>query len=277
VTIYFLSDFGRSDEFVGVVHAVIDRRAPAVKVVDLAHDLPPHDVRAGALMLWRAAPWVAGGVVLAVVDPGVATDRAAVALRVHAGPPPAGPPPPPPITHLVGPDNGLLLPAAGALGRIEAAVELPVHLRHTFAGRDVFAPAAADLALGRPLEDLGRALDPAHLQVSLPPPSAPSAPPPTSPPGASRLVAEVLWIDRYGNAQLNLHPALLPPGPVEVSVAGATFRTQLVASYAAIPGPEPALVVDSYGLVALCCDRSSAAARLGLREGDAVTVAPADS
>ena len=107
----FLSDYGLEDEFVGIVHRVIAQLAPGVTVIDLTHQVPAHDVRAGALTLWRAAPWLAPGVILGVVDPGVGTSRRAVVIEV-AG---AG-------AVLVGPDNGLLLPAATSLGRLTAAV-----------------------------------------------------------------------------------------------------------------------------------------------------------
>src|SRR3712207_2998550 len=98
-TVTFLSDYGTDDEFVGVIHSVIRGLAPHAVVVDLTHGIPPHDVRAGALALARAVQCVAPGVGLAVVDPGVGTDRRAVAVEVVDG-----------AAVFVGPDNGLLAP-----------------------------------------------------------------------------------------------------------------------------------------------------------------------
>ena len=147
--ISFLSDFGRADEFVGVVHGVIATIAPAVRVIDLTHDIVPGDVLGGALSLVRSIQYVPSGVVLAVVDPGVGTARRAVAAETEWG-------------HFVGPDNGLLSPAVALMGGATRTVSLEnpdVMLPSqgaTFHGRDVFAPAAAVLASGEAtLDDLG--------------------------------------------------------------------------------------------------------------------------
>jgi len=257
-----------------VVHRVIAGRAPGVEVIDVTHHIGAHDVRAGALVLWRAAPWLVPGVLLAVVDPGVGSPRRAVAIEV-AG---AG-------AVLVGPDNGLLLPAATLLGPITSAVELAnppaagpasrgvtmARRGVTFAGRDLFAPAAAELAKGVELRRLGTAIDPAGLA------GEPIAEPEGEPDG--RLRAEVLWVDRFGNAQLNLRPAgaehLAPI--VELQIGGRTWPARRVATYAeldAVPaqggGPEVGLVTDSYGLLAVSCNGASAADLVGLHAGDAV-------
>ena len=157
-TVSFLSDYGTSDEFAGVVRAVIRDLAPHATVIDLTHDVPPFDVRAGSLALARCIGYVPSGVVLAVVDPGVASDRKAVAIEVADG---AG--------VLIGPDNGLLAPAVAMAGGAERAVELTnpeYHLEAagaTFAGRDVFAPAAAHLCNGVDLTELGPEIDPGLL------------------------------------------------------------------------------------------------------------------
>lgn len=253
----------------GVLHAVLVRGAPGVDRVDITHSIRPHDVRAGALALRRAAPWLAGGVVLAVVDPGVGTDRQAVAIEVQNQ---DG------TTYLVGPDNGLLTPAAAALGRTTRAVALRVHQAHTFAGRDTFAPAAAALAVGRPMSELdGPAIDPATL-VPAPPPRQPPPPPEGSYRGGGGgpgLVAEVLWVDHFGNAQLDLAPHDLPPtDAVDVTIGATTRRMEIATSYAAIAPDAYALVADSYGLLAICRDRAPAATELGLTEGQTVVVHP---
>ncbi len=244
----------------GIVHRVIAARAPGVVVIDVTHRIAAHDVRAGALTLWRAAPWLVPGVILAIVDPGVGTSRRAVAIEV-AG---AG-------AVLVGPDNGLLLPAATALGPITAAVELapgaPVGWGVTFAGRDVFAPASAELAKGVDLRRLGAGIDPAGLAGD---------PVPTPAPGPDgTLRTEVLWIDRFGNAQLNARPVDTDRlGPVvELRARQQTWPARRVATYAELADAEVGLVTDSYGLLSVSCRDASAAARTGLRVGDQVGLA----
>ena len=157
-TISFLSDYGTADEFVGVVKSVIRQLAPDAVVIDVTHDVPRFDVRAGGLTLARAAQYLAPGVVLAVVDPGVGTDRRRIAIEVGDG-----------ESVLVGPDNGLLAPAVAMVGGATRAFEL-TSTEHrleapgpTFDGRDVFAPAAAHLSTGVPLEALGPEIDPITL------------------------------------------------------------------------------------------------------------------
>ena len=191
-TVSFLSDYGHADEFVGVVHSVIRTLAPEVRVIDLVHEVAPHDVRAGSLALVRAVQYVAPGVVLAVVDPGVATARRAVAVEVGGG-----------EGIFVGPDNGLLAAAVAMSGGATGAFELTnadyqlAAPGPTFAGRDVFAPAAAHLCLGVAPSELGPQIDPLSLLPGL-------IPLPRTEGG--RLVAEVLWVDRFGNCQLNIGP-----------------------------------------------------------------------
>jgi len=208
--VYFLTDYGRSDELVGVVHAVLLRLAPGAPVVDLTHDIPPFSVASGARALARAAPHLGPGVVLGVVDPGVGSTRRPVALDVAAA---AGP------RFWVGPDNGLLLAGAVAVGGPIAAVELaradgadgaagPV----TFDGRDLFAPAAAALWAGAALRDLGAAIDPGTL-ADVSEPRGDVAP---IGGGGMAAVAEILWVDRFGNVQLSLFGHQVPVGSSEV-------------------------------------------------------------
>ncbi len=259
-TISFLSDYGTADESVGVIKSVIRDIAPHAVVIDLTHEVPPHDVRAGGLALARAVQYVAPGVVLAVVDPDVGTDRRAVAVEVAGG-----------EGILVGPDNGILASAAAMAGGATAAVELNDEKYHlptpapTFSGRDVFAPVCAHLCNGVALGDLGEAVDPAGLRPGV-------VPLPREEDGA--LVAEVLWVDRFGNAQLNVGPEDLPAGEVRVAVRvdGRTRAAVRAPTYAAIGTGEVGLVVDAYGLVSVCLDRASAADELGLADGDAVTI-----
>lgn len=269
-TVTFLSDFGHRDEFVGVVHSVLRQLAPSVRVIDLTHEIPPFDVRAGALTLARASQYLTPGVVLAVVDPGVGTDRRAVAIEVADG-----------RAVFIGPDNGLLAAAVAMVGGAQRAVCLDDSAFHlpapgpTFAGRDVFAPAAAHLCRGVPLEQLGTVIDPATLT-----------------PGTLSLAemvdgtlrTEVLWIDHYGNAQLNVDPDVLDGfGGARVELhlesptGGVTRRVaRRVQTYADLGTGELGLAVDSYGLVAVVAGRSSAAAELGLEASDPLGLVPLD-
>lgn len=259
-TITFLSDYGTGDEFVGVVHSVIRSIAPEVAVVDLTHEVAPHDVRAASLLLARSAQYLCPGVVLAVVDPGVGTERRAVAVEVGDG-----------ASVLVGPDNGLLAPAVAMVGGASRAVVLDRPEHHlpspgaTFDGRDVFAPVAAALAQGLDLHDVGTPLDPASLQPAMVPLSRVEE---------GDLIAQVLWIDRFGNAQLNISPEEVAPLGERVRLRfGSTTRSaEVVRTYGEVGSGQVGLVVDSYGLLSISMDRRSAATELGLSEDDPVTV-----
>jgi S-adenosylmethionine hydrolase len=262
-TVSFLSDYGLRDEFVGLVKAVIRDLAPHAIVIDLTHEIPPHDIRAGSLALARCIQYVPEGVVLAVVDPGVGTDRRAVAVEVAGG---AG--------VVVGPDNGLIAPAVAMAGGAERAVVLTNTALHlpapgaTFAGRDVFAPVAAHLCNGVAFEELGPPIDPGLLVPGVIPVARQEA---------AGLVAEVLWVDRFGNAQLNVGPDDLADwGDAVRLVSGESVRTaRRVSSFDEIGPGAVGLVLDSYGLLAVALMRQSAAAELGLGAGDMVTLSPA--
>lgn len=234
------------------------------------------------MALWRVAPWLAPGVVVAVVDPGVGTDRRPIAVETQW---PAG------RLVLIGPDNGLLFPAifapAPAAVPTPAASALPRAVRldnpayqlsrrpgsgTTFDGRDVFAPAGAHAWLGVDIDDLGSPIDPASLAGE-----APRVPRRVEARGRVTVEAEVLWVDRYGNAQLNAASSVLQGlGPaVEVATPGARFLAFSGSSYAGIS--TVGLIVDSYGMVSLCLERSSAAERFGLEAGQPVSLtAPAE-
>jgi hypothetical protein len=262
-TISFLSDYGLEDEFVGVVKSVIRTIAPHAVVVDLTHGIAPHDVRGGALALARAIQYVDRGVILAVVDPGVGTSRKAVAIEVAGG-----------DGVFVGPDNGLLASAVALTGGAERAVVLTNEEYHlpspgpTFAGRDVFAPAAAHLAAGVPIDALGEEIDAALLLPGVLPLNRREG---------ETLVCEVLWVDRYGNVQLNVDPDELAElgDRVVLRAEGVVRSASLVGTYGEIPAGQLGLVVDSYGLVSVCFDRRSAAAELGLGPATEVVLVPA--
>lgn len=266
-TVTLLTDYGLDDEFVGVVKSVIRDLAPHASTIDLTHGIRPFDVRAGSLALARAISYVPDGVVLAVVDPGVGTDRRAVAVEVAGG---AG--------VLVGPDNGLLAPAVAIAGGAERAVVLDNAAFHltapgaTFAGRDVFAPAAAHLCLGEDLESLGSSIDPGLLLPGMVPLPREEA---------DGLHAEVLWVDRFGNCQLNAGPdelgAIAGVGPtVSVTVGDERRSGRIVTTFAELSPGSIGLVLDSQGVYALAMDQRSAASELGIGEGDAVVLAFAD-
>jgi S-adenosyl-L-methionine hydrolase (adenosine-forming) len=234
--ITFLSDYGPGDEYVGVVEGVIARIAPGVRVIHLGHGVPAQDVRTGARRLARSLPFVPEGVHLAVVDPGVGGARRAVAIRCGA-------------RWLVGPDNGLLEPAARIFG-VDEVVDIggsPWRLEPvsaTFHGRDVFGPVAAHLALG--LVPEGPRLDGDQL-VRLP----------ALPAGK----VNVVEVDGFGNL---ITDAALPADGVRIAghevALGRTFGD-------VVPG---ALVIyeDSAGDVAVAVNGGSAAALLGVRAGD---------
>jgi S-adenosylmethionine hydrolase len=264
VLIAFASDYGLADEFVGVSKSVILGLAPDARIVDLSHEIPPHDVRAGALLLVRAVQYLPDeSIVLAVVDPGVGTDRRLVGVQVTGG-------------VLLGPDNGLLAPAVAMAGGAVRVVELdnPEYRLAapgpTFAGRDVLAVAAGSLAGGVRLDELGSEIDAAGLVpglVSLPETGA-----------DGEIAGEVWWVDRFGNCQLNVDPAELervggtPGSPVEVRMGDTVRAARWVHTYADAKPSELVLLVDSYGLLSLALDRESAAATLRLRPGSAVTL-----
>jgi len=262
-TISFLSDYGLADEFVGVCKAVIRRIAPGAAVIDICHEIPPHDVRAGSLALARAAQYLPVGVVLAVVDPGVGGDRRAVAVEAGDG-----------EAVFVGPDNGLMASAVAMAGGAQRAVELTNDDYHlpapgpTFAGRDVFAPAAAHLCAGVEIDQLGDAVDPLSLLPGVLPLTREED---------GRLVGEVLWVDRFGNAQLNVDPADIEAMGDRLTIRyGDQVRTAVrVASYSALGPGQIGLVVDSYGLVSVALDRRSAADELRLHPPAEVSLEPA--
>jgi len=260
-TITFLSDYGTGDEFVGVVHSVLRAIAPHSTVVDLTHEIPAYDVRAGSLALGRAAQYLCPGVVLAVVDPGVGTERRAVAIEVGGG-----------QSVLIGPDNGLLASAVAMSGGATAAVELTNVAYQleapgpTFAGRDVFAPAAAHLCNGVPLDALGPPVDPLSLLPGLLPLSREEG---------DLLIAEVLWVDRYGNCQLNVDPDEVEHlGPrVQLRWSDDVRTAERAPTYQGIAPGQVGLVVDSYGMLSVCMGKRSAAAELRMPLGTEVTLA----
>ena len=263
----FLTDYGLDDDFVGVCHAVIAGIAPDARVVDLAHSVPRHDIRSGALMLQRALPFAPPGVHLAVVDPEVGGRRRAIALRTAEE-----------DRFLVGPDNGLLLPAAGRFGGVSEAVEIsesPFALRPvsaTFHGRDLFAPVAAHLAAGRGLLEAGTPLEPGELRTLVLPEARVED---------GTLFTHVLGFDRFGNVALDAtHEQLSAIGlrlghRATVIAGGAERQVHYARAFADVGPGELLLYEDAYRTLALAVNRGSAVGRLGVGIDDTLRVRPA--
>ncbi len=260
--ISFLSDFGHTDEFVGVVHGVIARIAPEVTVIDIGHDFPRGDVRAAALALLRAVQYMPPGVALAVVDPGVGTSRRAIAARTEWG-------------VFIGPDNGLLAPAVAMVGGADAVValenpELVLPASGvTFDGRDRFAPAAAVVASGQAeFEELGPEVAPDTITPLMLPlvEHEPDA-----------VHGEVLWMDHFGNAQSNISPEDLamvgihPGDDVIMRIGAGEHRLTWVTAYGDVMVGEGLLHVDSYGQMAVAVRGGRADEDYPLQAGGAVS------
>jgi S-adenosyl-L-methionine hydrolase (adenosine-forming) len=256
--ITLLTDFGTRDAFVGVMKGVMLSRCPEVRLVDLTHEIVPGDLRAGALALrWAAPHFPPGTVHLAVVDPGVGGARRPLVLRGAEA-------------LFVGPDNGLLWPAASMAGEPEGwEIDLsrwdrPVSA--TFHGRDVFAPSAARLAAGEPPEAFCR---PVGDIVRLVWPC---------PERHGRIVrGAVIYVDRFGNAITNLSPADLEhPTEGELAFTAAGHRLRGPSSfYGAVPTGQPLVVLGSSGLYEIAINQGNAARSMGLTVGSAVEVNPA--
>jgi S-adenosylmethionine hydrolase len=260
--ITFTSDYGLEDHFVGVCHGVMARVAPRARVLDVSHAVAAQDVRQGALVLEQAVPYLPRAVHLAVVDPGVGTGRGMVAVQAGGQP-------------LVGPDNGLLVWAAEALGGVDRAHALanPAYrldpVSRTFHGRDVFAPAAAHLAAGVDPAELGPEVDPAGL-VRLER-AAPRV-------RAGRVGGSVVAVDHFGNLALDLRrrdlerAGVAAGDPVQVRVGGRAHQAVLAETFASVPAGDLLLHEDSFGSLAVAVNRGRAADRLGAGPGEPVEV-----
>jgi S-adenosylmethionine hydrolase len=260
--ITFTSDYGLEDHFVGVCHGVMARIAPGARVLDVSHAVAAQDVRQGALVLAQAVPYLPRAVHLAVVDPGVGSGRRMVAVGAGG-------------QALVGPDNGLLVWAAEALGGVDRVYELrePAYrlapVSATFHGRDVFAPAAAHLAAGVDPGELGPEVDPGGL-VRLERAGARV--------DGDRVGASVVAVDHFGNLALDLRRDDLEQAgvalgdPVEVRVGGRAHRLVFGETFASVPAGELVLHEDSFGSLAVAVNLGRAAERLGAGPGDPVEV-----
>jgi S-adenosylmethionine hydrolase len=252
--VVLLTDFGTMDSFVGVLKGVVLTRCPDATIVDLSHEVPPQAVSVGAFLLERCFRWFPeGSVFIAVVDPGVGTERRAIVVAAHR-------------RLFVGPDNGLLAatasldPEARAFA-IEAARLGLVVPSHTFHGRDVFAPVAAELAAGRiaPEDVGGRALEltPDERPVSVR--------------RADRVEGVVIAVDRFGNLVTNIDGAAalsLPDAVVEIGTLAVPLRK----TYADVSPDAYVALIGAFDVVEIACRNGDAARTLGIERGAAVVV-----
>jgi S-adenosylmethionine hydrolase len=261
--ISFTSDFGCCEEWVGAVKGVILSINPSAVIVDVSHDIPPFDIAKGSFVLAAAVPHMPVGVHMAVVDPGVGTRRLAVALSVERG------------DMLVGPDNGLLVPAAARLGGIRAAWFLenqdffhaPVH--PTFHARDIFAPVAAHLSLGADPRDMGSPLDADDLVP---------APWGRAREGEGAVYATVIDIDRFGSLRLNAYPeqvrslGLVEGERVLLGVGEEEMEATLVSTFGEVEAGAILLFEDSSGVMAAGVNGGSLAAATGAKAADILII-----
>jgi S-adenosyl-L-methionine hydrolase (adenosine-forming) len=245
---------------------VIKRIAPDVEIIDITHGIPPQHVLQGALVLASTLPYMPVGIHVAIVDPGVGSERKPVALRGGDG------------RVYVGPDNGLLLVAAEGLGGVEEAVELTnedfmlTPVSRTFHGRDIFSPAAAHLAAGVGPEQLGPSIEPdALVRLELPAPQV----------GEARIRATALYVDRFGNIQLNLTSSdlervgIVPGTKVELEIRFERYFAVAARTFADVRPGDIVLYEDAYRNIALAINSGDAAHMFSARVGQEVLLSPA--
>jgi S-adenosylmethionine hydrolase len=257
-----ITDFGYRDHYVGAMKGVIASIAPDTPVIDITHGIPPQAILAGAIVLresWRYFP--PRTIFLAVIDPGVGTARAPIAIETRAG------------ARFVGPDNGVLWLAASAAG-IKRIVKL-TSTRHrltnvsaTFHGRDIFAPAAAHLSRGTPLTSLGPALRSIE-QLDLPSVAQSSR----------ELRGEVIYVDAFGNLVTNIDRArtlhfnaCFRDKSLSVRIKPGTAAIPIVDTYAALPKGAPLATFGSFGLLEVAIRDGNAATHFGAGPGSSVSV-----
>ncbi|HET7026178.1 MAG TPA: SAM-dependent chlorinase/fluorinase, partial [Candidatus Limnocylindrales bacterium] len=263
------TDFGLRDPYAGICRGVIASIAPDAIVVDLSHEVAQFAIRDGALVLWSALPYLPVGVHVAVVDPGVGTERRPIGVRAGRG------------DVLVGPDNGLLLPALDRLGGLAEARLLGNRdlwretVSASFHGRDIFSPVAAHIAAGTPFESVGPTIDPGSLvRLALPPVEARDG----------GVETGVVYIDTFGNVKLSALAADLVAalGPLDagdalaIEIRDASRARRIELPWATTFGDrgvgEPLVYEDAYGRACIAVNRGSAADVLGLVEDVPVVV-----
>ena len=257
-----LTDFGLTDYYVAAVKGTVLRLAPGTVLVDISHDVPAGDVETASFLLAAAFPsFPAGTVHLAVVDPGVGSERRILAVRTASDPFLAP-------GFFLAPDNGLLtlfLDRAEEIRSVERPDLFLASPGQTFHGRDRFAPTAAALLRGEPFPDLGPVVDdPVRLPV----------PPPRR--GNDEILGRVAHVDRYGNLVTDIPAAWLPAGPCRVE-AGSRATARRVTCYAEIPPGEAAFLSGSLGTIELSLNGESLSQRWNVTRGTAVRIIWADT
>lgn len=264
--ICFTSDFGLDDTWVGICHAMMHQACPQARIVNLSHLVPPYDVRKGAVIAASGVLQLPEAIHLVVVDPTVGGDRRDLVLVCERG------------TRLVGPDNGLLLPASWRAGGVAHAYAIePEKLDRkrplpTFHARDVLAPAAAALACGVEPSELGHPVDPASLTQSPFPPAHHEN---------GTLLAEVLDVDRFGSVRVGVSDDEMRTNQLEGKTLELSFGHRMITvsfgrTFADVPEGEPVAIVDSSGWLTLAVRAGSAAERYGIEPGDPARVRPVE-
>ena len=261
--IVYMSDFGVQDPYVGIVHGVIERLSSGkVKVIDLTHEIKAFSILSGAYILYTSYKWFPPGTVfLAVVDPGVGTERKAVAVETTN-------------YFFVGPDNGLLWPSIAEDGvmRAHSIENSDVFLKPvsaSFHGRDVFAPAATLLALGVDITTLGPKVDPNKLvKLELK----------QSCKEEGTITAKVVHVDRFGNVALGLeetcYKTLCSSEGVIVDAGDQSVEAKCMRVFSLAKSGELVFYINSLGFPELAVNLGSAAELLGIHVGDQVTIKP---
>lgn len=262
-TITFLTDFGLSEECVAVCKGVIYSVSPDFRVIDISHNIPPYNIRKGAFVLSQAVKWISADVHLAIVDPGVGSERRALILETEKG-------------YLVGPDNGLLIPASDNLGGIERVVEIQnrkyflPEVSSTFHGRDIFSPVTAHLCKGIPINEFGPEI--AASELSTAPWSKPRL-------EDDKLLLEIIDIDNFGSARLNYFKdeqienfKIKIGDSAHIMIEEREYKLKLVTSYSDISEGETGLIYDSTNCLTIFTNKSNAASELKLLTGSNVII-----
>ena len=261
--ISFASDFGISDGSVGVVKGVINRIDPELKINDISHNIPPQNIKYGSLLLMRAIQYIPQGVLLAVVDPGVGTERKPVAIQTDWG-------------VMVGPDNGLLNLACATVGGAQKAYLLENEDwiipsdGNTFHARDIFSPFAAGLASGQlSIENCGKEVDLMNLQQYLIP---------LTEKNDDGVNGEILWVDHYGNCQTNISPDELINleknigEVVTLMIKNQEIKMTWVNNYQEDGVNQVGLITDSWGMVSIFAKINNASVLIGINEGEKINI-----
>ncbi len=241
--ITLLTDFGSfyPAQMKGVILSRLKDKGKDVTFVDIAHDIPPQDIRAGAFALLSSVRYFPAGTIhIAVIDPGVGTERLGIAIESSG-------------QFFIGPDNGLLLPAAKSLGIPQAyKIAIKFDASSTFHGRDIFAPVAAMLAGDQSIQSIGPRIRPVDLEF-----------------GSVRrteygIEATIIYVDRFGNLILNMRK--IPK--FDISLKGIKLRR--VGTYAEARRIEPLITIGSHGFAEIAVNQGSAADAFGLKAGDRI-------